>query len=329
MSSSLRLVIVSDIHYAGPRERERAGKISGDRTRPWQRMLVRAYRKYFWLADPFEHNGLLDQFLAAAGDPDWVVANGDYACDSAYLGMMDEEAFESASLSVGLLRARFGDRLRLVLGDHEIGKRSLTGNYGGLRMASLDRAVGELGIPEFWTRTQGPWTLIGVNSTLLAFPVFREESLAEEGSEWESRRRAHFERISSAFDALDRSQRVILFCHDPSALPFLLGSGAVRERLGQLERTVIGHLHSPLIFRKSRLLAGMPRIDFLGATAKRLSRALREGRCWSRFRVQLCPSLTGVQLLKDGGFYTANLDLEGRDPLRLEFQPLEWIPKIV
>ena len=329
MSRSLRLVIVSDIHYAGPQERERAGRIAGDQTRSWQRALVRGYRKFFWLDDPFEHNGLLDRFLSAAGEPDWVVANGDYACDSAYLGMMDDAAFESASLSVGQLRTRFGDRLRLVPGDHEIGKRSLTGNYGGLRLASLDRAVNELGVSPFWTQTFGPWTLIGVNSTLVAYPVFREESLMDEQPEWESRRRHHLQQIENVFESLVHDQRVILFCHDPSALPFPLALRSVHERLSQIERTVIGHLHSPLIYSKSRLLAGMPRIDFMGATAKRLSQALREGRCWSQFRTQLCPSLTGIQLLKDGGFYTAELDLEGRAPLILELHPLEWIPKVV
>ena len=48
--------------------------------------------------------------------------------------------------------------------------------------------------------------------------------------------------------------------------PFLQDEPVIRDRLGQVERTVIGHLHTPLIHWKSRMLAGMPVIKFLGTT---------------------------------------------------------------
>jgi hypothetical protein len=98
---------------------------------------------------------------------------------------------------------------------------------------------------------------------------------------------------------------VLLFCHDPTALPFLAKEEPIRRNFDRIERTIIGHLHSSLILFKSRLLTGMPVIRFLGQTPLRLSSALREARYWKPFKVLLCPSLAGIELLKDGGFYTA------------------------
>lgn len=115
---------------------------------------------------------------------------------------------------------------------------------------------------------------------------------------------------------LESSQRVLLFCHDPSALPFLWRDDVVRARLGQIEQTVIGHLHTPVVLWKSRLLAGMPQIHFLGHTVRRFSGALHEARHWRDFRVRLCPALAGIELLKDGGFYAVDLDPGGSVPAR-------------
>jgi hypothetical protein len=81
-------------------------------------------------------------------------------------------------------------------------------------------------------------------------------------------------------------------------------------------------LHSPLVLRQSRLLAGMPRLSFLGHTARRLSTSLRRARDWEQFRVLLCPSLAGIELLKDGGYYTVELDQDANDPPRFEFHAL-------
>src|SRR5207253_7886503 len=117
-------------------------------------------------------------------------------------------------------------------------------------------------------------------------------------------------------------QRILLFCHDPTALPFLWHEAPVRGKLPQIERTIIGHLHSRLILFKSRLLAGMPVINFLGHTPHRLSSALREARYWKPFKVLLCPSLSGIELLKDGGFYTAEIDPEGHEPAGFRFHRL-------
>jgi hypothetical protein len=67
------------------------------------------------------------------------------------------------------------------------------------------------------------------------------------------------------------------------------------------------------------MLAGMPEIRFLGHTARRMSGALRDARYWELFRVRLCPALAGIELLKDGGFITVQLDSEARQPARFQF----------
>jgi hypothetical protein len=85
----------------------------------------------------------------------------------------------------------------------------------------------------------------------------------------------------------------------------------VRSRVDQIEQTIIGHLHSPLILWKSRVLSGMPILRFLGHSVQRFSTALREARHWRPFKVRLCPSLAGIELLKDGGYYSMELDDSG------------------
>src|SRR5262249_16137519 len=113
------------------------------------------------------------------------------------------------------------------------------------------------------------------------------------------------------------------------ALPFLLEQELVRSRLPQLEQTIVGHLHSPLVLWHSRWLAGMPRINFMGHTARRLSAALRSARAWRPFKVRLCPAHAGIQLLKDGGFYTASLDSSARRPARFTFHRLRGAKKLI
>jgi hypothetical protein len=90
----------------------------------------------------------------------------------------------------------------------------------------------------------------------------------------------------------------------------------------QIEQTLIGHLHSRLILWNSRRLAGMPTIRFLGHTARRMTAALHEARCWEPFNVRLCPSLAGIELLKDGGYYTAEFDADARQRAQFRFHPL-------
>ena len=106
--------------------------------------------------------------------------------------------------------------------------------------------------------TLGNYVLIGVASPLIALPVNQPDTLPEEWPDWLKLRELHLEEIRSAFDVLKPEQRVVLFCHDPTALPFLWREDAVRRRLPQIEQTIIGHLHTRLILWKSRLLSGIP-----------------------------------------------------------------------
>ncbi len=275
---------------------------------PLLRLALKLYRRYIWLRDPLGQNHLLDRFLEAApSDSLAVVANGDFSCDTAFVGVSDEAARQSAELCLQKLRSRFGSGLQTVIGDHELGKISMVGNVGGLRLASWFRAQ-ELGFVPFWQRKFGSWRMIGVTSSLVALPVYEPETLSPERAAWNELRNAHLQEIRNAFDAVRPDEKLILFCHDPSALPFLGREPAIQRRLDQLEVTIIGHLHSPLLLWKSRWLAGMPVIGFLGNTVRRLTAALRDAREWRPFKVTLCPSLSGVQLLKDGGYLTLELD---------------------
>ncbi len=316
------LLVVSDIHYASAAEQARRGYWASAITNPLLRAASEAYRHFIWLRDPLRHNHLLEKFIDRAGAPDLVVANGDYSCDSAFVGVSDEAAFQSAQECLDKLRRHFGEKLLAICGDHEFGKQSLFGGAGGLRWASWRRATGQLGLRLFWRVESGRYVFLGVTSTLIALPVFAPEILKEERALWEQRRAAHLAEIRSALNALQPEQRVILFCHDPSALPFLWHDESIRRRLPQVEQTIIGHLHSPLILWKSRRLAGMPAIPFLGNTVRRLSTALREAGHWRDFKVRLCPSLAGIELLKDGGWLEMEFDPEAKRPARFQLHKL-------
>jgi len=314
--------VVSDVHYASAAEKARGLPEWTLTMNPALRLLIWGLRRYLWLRDPMSHNGLLDQFLATPGAPDWVVANGDYSCDSAYVGVSDDATRSSVVECLHLLRQRFGDRLLVTWGDHELGKVSLVGGRGGLRLESWRRAQTDLGLRPFWRLDLGRYPLLGVVSSLVALPVFEPETLPEERPEWWRLREAHLAEISAAFISLPPGQRVLLFCHDPSALPWLGRLEPVQQKLDQIEQTFIGHLHSRLFLWKSQRLAGMPAIRWLGNSIRRMSEALHEARRWRPFHPRLCPSLSGIELLKDGGFYSVELDLAGRTPARFQLHPI-------
>ncbi|HLP76070.1 MAG TPA: hypothetical protein VK327_04065 [Candidatus Paceibacterota bacterium] len=308
MSRGLTIGVLSDVHYASAAEQARGDDYEiAAVANPLPRLLLRCYRHFIWLRHPLRQNHLLDRFLEHAGTMDFVIANGDYSCDSGFVGVSDDAAFQSANECLGKLRARFGSAFCATFGDHELGKFGFVGMRGGMRVQSLHRARTGLGLDPFWKRELNDYALIGVTSSLLALPALESEILPEELLEWRQIRAAHVEEIRRCFGGLKPGQRVLLFCHDPTALPFLAAESEVRARLPQIEATIVGHLHSPLIFWKSRILAGMPEIKFLGHSIRKMSRALHRARDWRPFNVNLCPSLAGVELLKDGGFLTLTL----------------------
>lgn len=324
--STVRLAVISDIHYASPAEAARRRSMFDPIRNPLRRALVLQYRRWVWMHDNFAHNHLLDRFLGDAAGADLVVANGDFSCDTAYVGVSDDAAFASASVCLGKLRDAFGQNLLATIGDHELGKKMMGADEGGLRLASYERATQSLGLAPIWRHELGRYVLLGVTSTLLALPVYEAEARPAELAAWQELREAHLAEVRRHFAALDPSQRVLLFCHDPTALPFLARDDTIRARLSQIEHTIIGHLHSPVILRAARALSGLPRIDFLGHTPRRLSTALRDARHWRDFQPLLCPSPTGMQLFKDGGWLALELDREARRPAQIHFHPLSWNP---
>jgi len=319
----IRIGIISDIHYASTAEQARGDDFEiACLSNPLLRLFVKSYRRFFWLHEPLRKAYLLDRFLERATGLEYLVGNGDYSCDTACTGVSDGAARQSVGECIDKLRAAFGDHLRLTFGDHELGKLSFFGGRGGMRLASWRYAREQLGLEPFWRLDLGSYVLLGIVSSLVSLPVFEADILAEERRGWESLREEHLGLLRQALDGLRPDQRVLLFCHDPTALPFLWRERFVRARLPQLEQTIIGHLHSKLVLGKSRLLAGIPRITFLGHTTKRLSTALREARYWRAFHVRLCPALAGLELLKDGGFLTADIDPEAKQPARFQFHPV-------
>lgn len=323
MSRRIRLAILSDIHYAGSRERAEGDDYEyRGIENSLLRFAIRQYRRFIWLHYPLRQNGQLDRFLAEVPEVDYAIANGDYSCNTSAFGLCDDAAMESAQECVGKLRDKFGDRLRLNFGDHELGKLRLMGTRGGLRLKSWERSIVELGVSPFWKLEVGHHVLFNCTSTLLALPVFASDMRPEERNVWEKLRAEHFAEVRAAFAALRPGQRVLFFCHDPTALPFLWRDEIVRSRLGQIERTIIGHLHSNFYLRLSRILAGIPVIKCCGHSMRRMSTALREARYWKPFRVLLCPSLAGIELLKDGGYYTVELDAAAQQPALFQFHPL-------
>ncbi len=320
MDPTPTLAVVSDIHYACAAERARGRDFEfREIPNPLLRLTARLYRNYIWLRDPLSQSYLLDLFLDRGDTFDYVVANGDFSCNSGFVGVSDDAALESARECLGKLRDRFGDRLRATYGDHELGKTSMFAGRGGMRLASLRRARAELHLPPFWKLEIGSFVLIGITSSLITMPVLGKDTLPAEKQEWEQLRAEHLEDIRGAFAALSPNQRILLFCHDPTALSFLSQEPAVANRLPQIEQTVIGHLHTNLVFWSSRVLAGMPRIHFMGHTTKRLSTSLNQARLWRPFKVKLCPALAGVQLVKGGGYLTARLDSSARKPVQFRF----------
>ena len=318
-----RLAIVSDIHYAGPGERAHGGDFEFAHAKPsLARMLVRFYRHHVWMKNPIAHTGLLDRFIEQVGPADLIISNGDYTCDVAGVGVSHDEACESVRLCLGKLRQHFGDRFHATIGDHELGKVSLLGDHGGLRLQSWHRAVNECALRPFWRIELGNFVLLGVTSTLVALPIFQPDAVAAEWPEWEQLRAAHLNEICGAFAALQSHQRVLLFCHDPSALPYLWREQAVHAKVGQIAQTIVGHLHTKLVFWKSRVLAGIPPIHGLGVSVRRMTTALNQARHWRPFNVRLCPALAGIELLKGGGFLTVDLDESGSQPPRITFHPV-------
>lgn len=326
-----KILVLSDIHYACESERGRGSTESKVISNPVLRILVWLFRRFLWVGAPMSQNHFLDHILdETTTDPkldlELVVANGDFTSDTRFIGVVDDAAFESAQIALTRLRTTFGSRFQPVFGDHEIGKMSLFGGKGGPKIKSFKRTKDELNIPPCWSREIGNYTFLGVTSTVLAQPVYEAEMEPEEINEWGEIRKQHIAEIDQVISKLERNQRLIIFCHDPSALNFLINDTCLHNKLNQVESTIIGHLHSPLILSAARMLAGMPTIHCLGNSIRRMSQALHEARHWERLNLRICPSINGIRLMRDGGYYIISLDPTAKSPAEFEFHPTHDVP---
>ncbi len=93
MAATITLAIVSDIHYASAAEQARGNdyELRGI-ANPLLRRLLATWRHFVWQRAPLHQNYLLENFLARAGAADFGIANGDYSCNSGFVGVSDDAA---------------------------------------------------------------------------------------------------------------------------------------------------------------------------------------------------------------------------------------------
>lgn len=305
----MKIAVLSDIHLLGPRESERRRRIFRDlgedrplANRLWRRGLRRV-RSRLWNRRAAERDAFFFRALDEISpfQPDWVVALGDYGGDTHGVGLSHDDAFESVSRALDLLKRSFPDRCLFVFGDHEVGKYSTELRRGGIRLASLVRGERELGLESLWHHSEGRIHLVGVNSTLLTLSLFLPEALPGEIPAWQERAAAYRGNLRELFAGLPDDARILLFCHDPSALGALADIPEVRARLDQVEKTVLGHLHSPSLLRPSRWLARLPAWTPRYPIARIIAQGVRSAGCWDLFRPIVCPATFGAGRLFSGG----------------------------
>jgi hypothetical protein len=305
----------------GPRERAASQATFDalhDDPNPLRRRVRRGLhrvRNRFWNAHPEWREEAFLKALDQVRDyePDWVVANGDYGGDYGGVGVSDDATYESAAGVIRAIRRYFRHNSRFIFGDHDLGKYSTLLRGGGIRLRSLRLGEEQLGIPTFWHEVDEDFHLIGINSSLFTLEQFLPEALAHEIPEWEQRRKRHHAEVNHCFRHLPAKARVLLFCHDPGALPALAQLPAVRNRLVQIERTIIGHLHSPGLLKLARLLprkpgAWKPRYP----VARIIAHGLEGVDAWAQFRPVVCPSTFGTGHHIRGGLLFLEKDARGR-----------------
>lgn len=316
----MKLAVISDIHVLGPAELARANEsygILGSDLPPLKRGLRRGLyrmRRRLWNGHlQWRHTAFMRALDEVAGfRPEWLIANGDYGGDYGGVGLSNAATFDSAALVVNLIRERFPERSRFVFGDHDLGKYSTVMREGGIRLSSLERGEQHLGIPSFWHERDDEFHLIGVNSSLFTLDLFLPEALAEEIPQWKRLREAHITEVSQAFHGLAPRSRVILFCHDPSALTALSQIPVIRRRLPQVELTVIGHLHSPTLLWMARYASRLSRWRPRYPVARIVAHGLEGARSWNLFNPVVCPSTFGAGHHVSGGLLLIEKDRQGQ-----------------
>lgn len=304
----MRIAVISDLHVAGPGEHaetEASVRQIGDgesRLRRKFRRGLNRFRDRFWHWHPESRAACFVQALQHIYqyNPDLLVANGDYAGDHSGTGLSDDHTYESVNHVVSLIREIFPQRSRFNFGDHDIGKYNTVRRQGGIRLKSLERGL-QLGLESFWEEARGTLTLMGVNSSLLTLELYLPEALPEEVEAWSAQREAHIGEIVERFAALPREHRVVLFCHDPSALGLLSGLPEVQQRIPQIACTVVGHLHTPMLMGLTRMMRHVPVPKTKYPIARIVTHGARGSQDWKQFHPVVCPSTYGVGKHLSGG----------------------------
>jgi hypothetical protein len=321
----VRLAVMSDVHVMGVGEEEMSEASERDLgredhpVRAGLRRRLNGLRNRFWHWDSESRQACFLHALEIIDEhqPDLVILNGDYGGDHEGVGLSDDHTFDSAALVIDMVRDIFPDRSRLVFGDHDLGKYNTLRGRGGIRLASLHRGEDLLGIESFWQHPFGRYHLIGVNSSLLTLALFQPEALPEEWEEWQRLRQEHARQIEDAFQGLSDDARVVLFCHDPSALSEVASLPAVAARAPQILRTIVGHVHTPVLLQMNRLLRHAPLIKTRYPIARIISQGAKGSRTWKMFHPLVCPSTFGVGNHISGGVLFLTGD-ETHQPLAAE-----------
>jgi len=309
--SGYTILVISDIHYASDPELARGPDHELDGiSSASKRKLLGLIRRHVWIGNPFLSRTLLKQILSQPLECDLVVALGDYGLDPEYMGVADPIVYSNVSECLNLLRSHFGEKFVGLIGDHELGKRNVTGEIGCMNLKSWHISVTDLGLKPFWVLRISPWIFIGITSSLIALPNLMGDVIRTELPEWENLRKKHVDQIRQAFINAPSDHKIILFCHDPTALGFLWEDDIVRARLPNVALTIVGHLHSRAILTQSKILAGIPPLKFLGHTINRYSHALHLAKRWWDFKVNICPAPFGLKLLRDGGYLIVKLPFD-------------------
>jgi hypothetical protein len=80
----------------------------------------------------------------------------------------------------------------------------------------------------------------------------------EEREQWREASRQHAHAIEALFAQIHRKIKSCSFATIPPPCPFCETCPHCKCALHQIERTIIGHLHSELILKQSRLLSWLP-----------------------------------------------------------------------
>jgi hypothetical protein len=107
--------------------------------------------------------------------------------------------------------------------------------------------------------------------------------------------------LAEHFAAMQPQDRIIIFCHDPSALGVLAALPDVHDRVDQVECTVVGHLHTPLLLGVTRMMRHLPVLKTDYPIARIVSHGAQNAKDWKRFNPVVCPSTYGVGTHISGG----------------------------